>query len=290
MNSANINDFGMDSRSMAGSLEVRLQAMRQVGFSQVMLCAEDLVNHPGGVNAAVAAVKHSKLRVTAFHAPIDFEGLTGALHTHKLDVAKTMLSLCHTLRCTLLVLPASTLAAADSQKLVADLRQLAMLAIPLRIKLALQGWRGAKQVTDYLQAWDLVCEAEMPNLGLCLDCHEVLASRTPPEDLQADLDMLDPDRLFLVQLADLLETPTQAMRVFPGLGAHRDELVAIVGAVHALGYRGDYCLVAQHADLVHMPQTHLAMQAIEAARWLGEDVLKRSVPLPNQIRLRRKAA
>jgi sugar phosphate isomerase/epimerase len=290
MNSANINDFGMDSRSMAGSLEVRLQAMRQVGFSQVMLCAEDLVNHPGGVNGAVAAVKHSKLRVTAFHAPIDFEGLTGALHTHKLDVAKTMLSLCHTLQCRLLVLPASTLATADSQQRVADLRQLAMLAIPLRIKLALQGWRGAKQVTDYLQAWELVCEAEMPNLGLCLDCHEVLASRTPAEDLQADLDMLDPDRLFLVQVADRLETPTHAMRVFPGLGAHRDELVAIVGAVHALGYRGDYGLDAQNADLAHLPQAHLAQQAIGAARWLGQDVLKRSVPLPNQIRLRRKAA
>jgi sugar phosphate isomerase/epimerase len=173
--------------------------------------------------------------------------------------------------------------------LVADLRQLAMLAIPLRIKVAYQGWRGAKQVTDYLQAWELVCDTEMPNLGLCLDCHEVLASRTPPDDLQADLEMLDPERLFLVQLADLLGTLTQAMRVFPGLGAHRDELVAIVGTVHALGYRGDYGLLAQHTDVAHLPQAHLAQQAIEAARWLGEDVLKRSVPLPNQIRLRRKA-
>lgn len=290
MNSANINDFGMDSRSMAGSLEVRMQAMRQAGFSQVMLCAEDLVNHPGGVNAAVAAIKHSKLRVAAFHAPIDFEGLSGALHSHKLDVAKAMLSLCHSLKCTLLVLPASTLATADNQKRVADLRQLAMLAIPLRIRVAYQGWRSAKQVTDYLQAWELVCESEMPNLGLCLDCHELLAFGTSPEDLQADLDMLDPDRLFLVQLADLLETPSQAMRVLPGLGAHRDELVAIVAALHTLGYRGNYVLTARHADLAHMPQAHLAQQAIEAARWLGEDVLKRSVPLPNQIRLRRKAA
>jgi sugar phosphate isomerase/epimerase len=201
-----------------------------------------------------------------------------------------MLSLCHSLQCRLLVLPASTLADADHKKLVADLRQLAMLAIPMRIKLAYQGWHGAKKITDYLQAWELVCEAEMPNLGLCLDCHEVLASHTPADDLQADLDMLDPDRLFLVQLADLLESPTQTMRVFPGLGDQRDELVTIVSALHTLGYRGDYGLVAQHADVAHLPQAHLAQQAIEAARWLGQDVLKRSVPLPNQIRLRRKAA
>jgi len=29
------------------------------------------------------------------------------------------------------------------------------------------------------------------------------------------------------------------------------------------------------------------LQAVRAAQWLGEDVLRRSVPLPNQMRLQR---
>lgn len=290
MNSANLNDFGMDSRAMAGTLDVRLLAMRQVGFSQVMLCAQDLVNHPAGVSGAVAAVKHSGLRVSALHAPMDFEGQTGPLHTHKLDLARTLLSLCHAVQCRLLVLPASTLPASDATKRVRDLRQLAMLAIPMRIKVAYQGWPGAAEVTDYLQAWELVCEADMPNLGLCLDTHDVLASHTQPEHLQEDLDMLDPERLFLVQLADLLTTPAQPMRVFPGLGSQPDALADIVGAVHGLGYRGDYGLAAQHADQTFLAQKHVAQQALASARWLGQDVLQRSVPLPNQIRLRRVVA
>ncbi|MFN3571486.1 MAG: sugar phosphate isomerase/epimerase, partial [Polaromonas sp.] len=48
--SGNINDFGMDTISLAGPLEAKLQAVREAGFSQIMLAAKDLVGHPGGVD------------------------------------------------------------------------------------------------------------------------------------------------------------------------------------------------------------------------------------------------
>jgi hypothetical protein len=35
-----------------------------------------------------------------------------------------------------------------------------------------------------------------------------------------------------------------------------------------------------------MPPATVAQRARRSAIWLGEDVLRRSVPLPNQIRLR----
>ena len=54
-----INGFGMDTISLAGPLEAKLAAMKNAGFSQVMLSARDLVGHPGGVEAAVAAVRAS---------------------------------------------------------------------------------------------------------------------------------------------------------------------------------------------------------------------------------------
>ena len=62
----NIECFGMDTISLAGPLEARLQAMRQAGFGQVMLKANDLTGHPGGVEAAVRAVRDSGLRGTGF--------------------------------------------------------------------------------------------------------------------------------------------------------------------------------------------------------------------------------
>ena len=52
-----LSDFGMDTITMAGTLEAKLVAMREAGFSQVMLMARDLAGHPGGVQGAVQAVK-----------------------------------------------------------------------------------------------------------------------------------------------------------------------------------------------------------------------------------------
>ena len=292
MNSANMNDFSLDSRALAGSLTAKLHAVCEAGFSQITLCAQDLVNHPGGVDAAVASVQASGLCVSAFQADCDFEGQSGPLHTFKLDLAKSMLRLCQALDCPLLVLPSSRLAtAADAgQALVRDLRQLAMLAIPLNIKIAYQGWTGAAVVQTYLQAWDLVCDADMPNLGLSLDSQEVLAANLPQDDLLADLEMLDADRLFLVQLADLVapaRLPAQPLRVLPGDGTHRVALAALVTSLHGLGYRGSYNLAAFNGDYAAMPPHHVAQRARGSALWLGQDVLQRSVPLPNQIRLRR---
>lgn len=292
MNSANMNDFSIDCRSLAGALTAKMDAVRAAGFSHITLCAEDMVGHPQGVDAAIACVQSSGLAVTSFYAACDFEGQVGPLHAFKLDLAQAMLRLCHALHCPLLVLPASRLpvATGDAHGVMRDLRQLAMLAIPLNIKIGYQGWNGGAVAKTYLQAWDLVCEVDMPNLGLSLDSGEVLAANTPQDDLLADLEMLDPDRLFLVQLTDLLaqaSLPEQPLRVLPGDGIYREALAALVTSLHGLGYRGNYNLAAFNADYAAMPAHHVAQRARGAALWLGQDVLQRSVPLPNQIRLRR---
>jgi hypothetical protein len=49
-----IHEFGMDTISLAGPMEAKLAAMKQAGFGQVMLKANDVVGHPGGLQAAVA--------------------------------------------------------------------------------------------------------------------------------------------------------------------------------------------------------------------------------------------
>jgi hypothetical protein len=41
-----IDDFGMDTITLPGTLPAKLRAMRDAGFSQVMLKASDLVRPP----------------------------------------------------------------------------------------------------------------------------------------------------------------------------------------------------------------------------------------------------
>ena len=100
--------FGMDTITLAGPLEAKLEAMQDAGFTQVMLKANDLVGHPQGWQAAVKAVRSSGLRGTGFQVLRDFEGLSGHLHQYKVDIAKTMLEMCAALGCNVLLACSST--------------------------------------------------------------------------------------------------------------------------------------------------------------------------------------
>ncbi len=290
----NFDDFGMDTITLAGSLENKLQAMREAGFSQVMLKANDLNGHGGGVDAAVRAVKASGLRVTGFQVLRDFEGLSGHLHGYKVDIAKAMLEMAHAVGAPLLLACSSTSqhASQDPDVIARDLRKLAMLAVPLGIKVAYEGLSWGRTINEYTTAWDVICRADAPNLGLGLDSYHAFATNTSLDGL----DLLDARKIFLVQLSDFMwqETRTveeristaRTFRVFPGEGVHSAQVADLVTRLAALGYRGDYSFEVFNDDYQQMPQPMVAQRARASARWLGEEVLRRSVPLPNRMRLK----
>ncbi len=291
----NFDDFGMDTISLAGPLEAKLKAVRDAGFGQIMLSARDVVGHPDGLDAAVQAVRASGLRVTGFQVLRDFEGLSGHLHGYKVDIAKSMLEMCAALGSKILLVCSSTSvhASQDPDVLAKDLRKLAMLAIPLGIQVAYEGLSWGRTISEFTTAWDVVSRADMPNLGLGLDSFHLFATQTPLDDLE----LLDPEKIFLVQLADFMWqeirsveeriTTARHFRVFPGEGVHSEALADLVRRLHALGYRGDYSFEVFNDDYQQIPLPVVAERARRSALWLGEDVLRRSVPLPNQMRLRR---
>ena len=188
---------------------MKLEAVRDAGFSQIMLLARDLTGHPEGVDAAVALVKASGLRVTGFQ---------------------------------------------------------------------------------------VLSRADAPNLGLGIDSFHIFATNTSLEAL----DELDPDKIFLVQLADFMWqeirsveeriSTARTFRVFPGEGVHSEHLAEIVTRLDRLGYQGDYSFEVFNDDYQQMPPEKVAERGFRAAQWLGEDVLKRSIPLPGQMRLRAERA
>ncbi len=290
----NIDDFGMDTISLAGPLEAKLKAVREAGFTQIMLSARDIVGHPDGLDAAVRAVRDSGLRVTGFQVLRDFEGLSGHLHDYKVDVAKSMLEMCKALGAKILLVCSSTSthASQDLDVIARDLRKLAMLAIPLGIKVAYEGLSWGRTINEFTAAWEVVSRADVPNLGLGLDSFHMFATQSSLDDLE----LLDPEKIFLVQLADFMWqeirsveeriTTARHFRVFPGEGVHSQALAALVRKLNELGYRGDYSYEVFNDDYQQMPLPTVAQRARRASLWLGEEVLRRSVPLPNQMRLR----
>lgn len=282
-----IAGLGMDTITLAGPLEAKLEAMKDAGFSQVMLKANDLVGHPDGWRAAVKAVRASGLRGTGFQVLRDFEGLSGHLHQYKVDIAKQMLEMCAALGCDVLLACSSTSthASQDRDHIARDLRKLAMLAIPYGIRIAYEGLSWGRTINEFTTAWDAVCRADCPNLGIGLDSFHIFAAKTPLDAIEE----LDPGRIFLVQLSDFMwqETRTfeermataRTFRVFPGEGVHTEQVVELVLKLDALGYAGDYSFEVFNDDYVQMPLPFVAERARKSALWLAEDVLRRSAPL-----------
>jgi sugar phosphate isomerase/epimerase len=293
----NTLDFGMDSISLSGSLEAKLAAIKAAGFTQVMLLARDLTGHPDGAQAAARAVRASGLRVTGFQVLRDFEGLSGHLHQYKLGIARQMLELAASVGAKTMLVCSSTSvhASQDPEMLARDLRKLAMLAIPFGIRIAYEALSWGRTINEFPQAWDLVCRADMPNLGLGFDSFHMFATNTSI----AALEPVDAAKIFLVQLADFMWQETRTaeerittarhFRVFPGEGVHSEDLSALVRRLHEMGYAGDYSFEVFNDDYAQLPQAFVAQRAMRAAQWLGEDVLRRSVPLPNEMRLRATA-
>ena len=282
----NLDHFGMDTITLAGPLEAKLRAVRAAGFTQIMLNATDIVGHPDGEEAAVAAVRASGLRVTGFQVLRDFEGLSGRLHAYKVDIAKAMLEMCAALGSKVLLAcsSASAHATGEFDLLKKDLEKLSMLAVPLGIRIAYEALSWGRHVNEYPQAWELVEEADRANLGLALDSYHIFANRTALTAL-ADV---DPRKVFLVQLSDFMwqevrsaeeriETARHS-RVFPGEGVHSEQVAALVRSLDEMGYRGDYSFEVFNDDYRQLPLPVVAKRARRSVKWVTDQVSRRSLP------------
>src|SRR5574343_282258 len=158
--------------------------------------------------------------------------LAGPLDGYKVDIAKSMREMCAATGSKVLLACSSTSrhATQDLDAIAADLQKLAMLALPLGIKVAYEALSWGRTVNEFPVSWDVVCRADCPNLGIGLDSFHIFAAKSSLDAIEE----LDPEKIFLVQLADFMwqETPPfqeprttpRALGVFPGGGAHGEQL------------------------------------------------------------------
>jgi sugar phosphate isomerase/epimerase len=283
----NLTNFGMDTITLAGTLEAKLEASRVAGFSQLMLWAKDLVNYPGGLDAAVQLVARSGIRVTGIQVMRDYEGLSGTLHDYKVDIAKNMMQICRAVRAPLLMVCSSTSkhASGEPGQIARDLAKLATLGVPLGVKVGFEALSWGRNISEYQQAWEVVEMADHANLGVVIDSFHMLAN-------QAELDsiaQIPGSKIAMVQLSDFmwreirsseerLET-ARHLRVFPGEGEHSAELSALVRSIDRAGYRGDYSFEVFNDDYLQMAPDLVALRARRSAKWVTDQVLRRSLQI-----------
>jgi sugar phosphate isomerase/epimerase len=288
----NLSNFGMDTVTLGGTLEAKLEASRLAGFSQLMLWARDLVNHPGGVDAAVRLVRGSGIRVTGIQVMRDYEGLSGTLHDYKIDIAKNMLQVCRAVGSPLLMVCSSTSkhASSDPEKIARDLSKLATLGVPQQVKVGFEALSWGRNISEYQQAWEVVEMADHANLGVVIDSFHMLANGAELDSMAG----IPGSKIAMVQLSDFmwrdirspeerLET-ARHMRVFPGEGEHSAELSALVRSIDRAGYRGDYSFEVFNDDYLQMAPGLVAMRARRSAKWVTDQVLRRSLQIREHTR------
>lgn len=287
----NLGNFGMDTVTLAGTLESKLQVSKAAGFSQIMLWAKDIVGYPDGMEAAVKLVKASGLRVTGIQVMRDYEGLAGTLHDYKVDVARNMLKICHAVKAPVLMVCSSTSSHATGEpKVIAQhLAKLANLAVPLGVRVAYEALSWGRHVNDYRTAWEIVDMANHANLGVAIDNYHMLANGSPLDEL----DSIPGHKIAMVQLSDFMwreiRSPEERietarhLRVFPGEGEHSRELSEIVRRVYRTGYRGDYSFEVFNDDYLQMPLEVVAERARRSAKWVTDQVLRRSLQVRENL-------
>ncbi len=280
----------MDTITLPGSLESKLDAAVSAGFSQITLWAKDLVGHPDGYEAALNEVSLSGLRVNAIQVMRDYEGLSGALHRYKIETVKTMLRLCAAVGAERLLICSSTSghASGDLDHIAADLRKVAMLATPLGIRVGFEALSWGRYVSDFALSWEIVQRADRANLGVCIDSFHVLANCGLNGTDFAALESIPGERIAFVQLSDFLwkavRTPEERietarhLRVFPGEGVHSQELSRMIRMIDRSGYRGDWSFEVFNDDYLQMPGAAVAQRAREAAMWVAAQSERRSLP------------
>lgn len=125
--------------------------------------------------------------------------------------------------------------------------------------------------------------ADHANLGLVLDSFHILASKTALDSVSD----IPGEKIALVQLSDYMwreiHTPQERLetarhvRVFPGEGTHSPELSDLLRRVDRCGYRGDYSFEVFNDDYLQIPPEAVATRAHQAAKWVTDQVLRRSL-------------
>ena len=120
-----------------------------------------------------------------------------------------MLQMAQAVGAPMLLVASSThpASAADQAAIARDLRKLAMLAVPLGLKSGLRRhWRRQGGARLLRQPGTRSDRADVPNLGLAIDTAHTLLAGTPLDDL----DLIDPDKIFVVRLADVFDAEGHA--------------------------------------------------------------------------------
>jgi 4-hydroxyphenylpyruvate dioxygenase len=274
--------------SLSGTLEEKLHAIARAGFDGVEIFENDLITSPNSPETIGRMVRDADLVCTVYQPFRDFEGMPDTLRQRTFDRAERKFDTMQELGTDLVLVCSSISPAAsgDRGQIVADFHELGERAARRGLRIGYEALAWGRHVNDHRDAWDIVRAAGHPSVGLILDSFHSLARNVPTLSISG----IDPDRIFLVQLADaprldmdLLQW-SRHFRNFPGQGDL--PIVDYHTALMDIGYKGPVSLEIFNDRFRTGSPTQIAVDGHRSLVWLGDAADRRrgqaSLPPPLQ--------
>jgi 4-hydroxyphenylpyruvate dioxygenase len=213
----NNNPLFINTILLGGSIEEKLNAASQAGFSQVELWRQDVESDNQGNKTLDHLLRQLPLTLTDYQVLLDFDGAPANLRQEKRQQALEMLDTAVQLGTNTLLCCASTHPDCVVENIEQDLRWLVDQAAQRQLRIAYEGMSWSTVIDNTADAWQLVSKINRPNLGLVIDAfHMFVKQRTV-----ADLQNIPTEKIFLVQLSDLKERPTDREHIIHIARHHR---------------------------------------------------------------------
>ncbi|WP_248799426.1 3-dehydroshikimate dehydratase QuiC [Pseudomonas sp. MWU13-2105] len=230
--------------SLSGTLPEKLEAIAAAGFDGVEIFENDLLYYDGSPREIRQMCADLGIAITLFQPFRDFEGCRRERLPRNLERAERKFDLMQELGTDLVLVcsNASADSVGDRPILVDDLRLLAERAGARGLRIGYEALAWGRHVNTYQQVWEIVRQADHPNLGVLLDSFHTLSLKGDPSAIA----QIPGDKIFFVQMAD---APILAMdvlewsrhfRCFPGQGEF--DLPGFLAPIIKSGYTGPLSL------------------------------------------------
>ncbi|WP_347558730.1 sugar phosphate isomerase/epimerase family protein [Robbsia sp. KACC 23696] len=262
------NPLFINTILLGGPTVQKLAAAKAAGFAQVELWRQDVEAYDAGAAALGRHLRQIELGLTDHQVLLDFDGAPDEIRDAKRQEAIALLDRAQALGANTVLVPASTHKACVAARVVDDLRWLAREAATRGLRVAYEGMAWSTLTYTVPAAWATIQAVGEPNMGLVVDAFHMFARGRDANDLR-DIPI---DRIFLLQLSDLMEEIdlpniieiARHRRLLPGQG--RFPVTDLVARLLDAGYKGPIGLEVFNDAMKARDPMDVAREAMTALR------------------------
>lgn len=274
------HSFFVNTILLGGSNAEKVRAARDAGFVAVEVWTHDVDAQEGGATALRGLLADNGVRALDYQVLRDFDGAPDHRRQAARDGAERHLDVARELGASTILVAASTDPDCVPERVVQDLRWLADRAAERSLTVAYESLSWSSRSPTLPQAWASVRDADHEALGIVIDpFHTFVRERTA-----ADLDGIPVDKIFLVQLSDLVElVPEERLietarhhRVLPGDGVF--DIHSVLARLLRDGYRGPIGLEVFNDDMRADDPWLTSLRAMTSLRAAVERAAREAMP------------